>query len=355
MFSMLKMSLCAAAAALALWSSPALAEDVKITGSGASFPAPIYKKWVEEFNKTHPGIVVDYQSSGSGAGIKAITDRTASFGASDAPLTGDQEKATPAKLLHLPMVAGPEVLIYNVPELPKLKIDSAVLSGIFMNQIKRWNDPRIAAINPGIALPNKPIVVVHRSDGSGTTFIFTDYLSKASPDWKAKVGKGTTVQWPVGLGGAGNPGVAQLVKQTEGAIGYVESAYATSQNPPLRYASMVNKDGREVTASIAGVEAASAALLKEIPDDFKVSITDAPGAESYPICGFTFVLMYEDLSYLKDKAKAQALVDYIQWCVSDAGQGMVGQLGYAKLPPAAQAKVIERIKTIKFDGTVLAK
>jgi phosphate transport system substrate-binding protein len=195
-------------------------------------------------------------------------------------------------------------------------------------------------------------VVVHRSDGSGTSFIFTDYLSKASADWKTKVGKGTTVQWPVGLGGQGNPGVANQVKATEGGIGYVEWAFATAQK--LSYADLTNKDGKSVSASVAGVEAASAASLKEFPADFKVSITDAPGAESYPICGYTFVLVYQDLSYLKDKAQAQALVDYIKWCVTD-GQAMVGTLGYAALPKDAQAKVLEKLKTIVFDGQPLLK
>lgn len=352
MLGFVKNSLLAVAAALML-AGTAQAADVAVRGQGATFPAPLYAKWVEAFNKAHPGVVVDYQPNGSGAGIKAITDRTSTFGASDAPMNADQEKAAPAKLLHIPMVAGPEVLIYNLPGVSNLKINSDVLSNIYLKNIRMWNDPKIVALNPGAKLPESPIVVVRRSDGSGTTFIFTDYLSKASADWKSKVGKGTTVQWPTGLGQPGNPGVAAMVKSTEGSIGYVEWAYATNQNPPLHYASMVNKDGKEVTASITGVEAAGAASLKEFPDDFKVSITDAPGADSYPICGFTYLLVYQDLSYLKDKAMAQGLVDYLQWCVTD-GQKMAGDLGYAKLPADAQGKVLERIKTITFDGKPLA-
>ena len=353
MFNLLKLSLCAAVAAvLTLSVGSATAADIRVQGQGATFPAPLYAKWIEAYNKAHPGVVIDYQATGSGAGIKAVTDRTGNFGGSDAPLNADQEKALPAKLLHIPTIGGPEVLIYNVPGLKALKINSDVLANIYLKNIKTWNDPKIAALNPGMALPADPIVVVHRSDGSGTTFIFTDYLSKANPDWAAKVGKGTAVQWPVGLGGAGNAGVASNVQTTPGSIGYVEWAYATTNK--LSYASMMNKDGKEVTASVAGVEAACAASVKEFPADFKVSIVDAAGATSYPICGYTYLLVYEDLSYLKDKALAQALVDYIQWCET-SGQDMAAASGYAKLPKEAQDKVLAKLKTIVFDGQPLLK
>jgi len=353
MFNLLKCSLCAAVAAvLAFTSIPANAADIRVQGQGATFPKPIYDKWIETYNKTHPGIVIDYQGNGSGAGIKAVTDRTSTFGASDAPLNADQEKAAPAKLLHIPTVGGPEVLIYNVPGLKSLKLNGDVIANIYLKNIKTWNDPKIAALNPGVTLPSDPVVVVHRSDGSGTTFIFTDYLSKASPDWQTKVGKGTAVQWPVGLGGAGNAGVASNVQTTPGSIGYVEWAYATTNK--LSYASMVNKDGKELTASVAGVEAACAASVKEFPADFKVSIVNAAGADSYPICGYTYLLVYEDLSYLKDKALAQALVDYIQWCET-SGQDVAAANGYAKLPKDAQDKVLAKLKTIVFDGQPLLK
>jgi phosphate transport system substrate-binding protein len=352
MFSVWKACLVGAVALTGFVSGNAQAADARIQGIGATFPAPLYAKWIEAFNKSHPGVVVDYQANGSGAGIKAITDRTAVFGASDAPLNDQQEKATPAKLLHIPTVAGPEAIIFNLPGVDKLNLNGDVLANIYLDNIHMWNDPRIAAINPGVKLPNTRVVVVHRADGSGTTYIFTDYLSKVSSDWKSKVGKGTTVNWKVGLGQSGNPAVANQIKTTPGAIGYVEWSYATSQKLP--YTGMVNKDGKEVSASVAGVEAAGAALVKEFPDDFKVSITNAPGADSYPICGFTYLLVYEDLSYLKDKAVAQGLVDFIEWCETD-GQDVAEAAGYAKLPKDAQAKVVERLKTIKFNGEALAK
>ncbi len=352
MFTMLKTCLVAAVAAVAFIGGSVQAADIRVQGQGATFPAPLYAKWIEAYNKTHRGVVVDYQANGSGAGIKAITDRTSVFAGSDAPMNADQEKAAPAKLLHIPTIGGPEVMIFNVAGVTNLKLNAQVISGIYLKNIKMWNDPKIAALNPGVKLPEDPVVVVHRSDGSGTTYIFTDYLSKASEDWKAKVGKGTAVQWPVGLGGAGNAGVASNVKTTPGSIGYVEWAYATTNK--LSYASMVNKEGGEMTASVAGVVAACSASVKDFPADFKVSITNAPGKESYPICGYTYLLVYEDMSYLKDKAVAQAVVDFIKWCETD-GQDLAADNGYAKLPKEAQDKVLEKLKTITFDGQPLLK
>jgi phosphate transport system substrate-binding protein len=352
MYNSWKSYLVAAVATLAFAGAAQAADPIKISGTGATFPAPLYAKWVEAYNKDHGATQFGYSGTGSGAGIKAVTDRTAEFGASDAPMTDAQEKASPAPILHIPTVAGPAVMTYNVPGVAKLTLDGNTISGIFLNKIKNWNDPKITALNAGVSLPDMPIVVVHRSDGSGTSFIFTDYLSKVSVDWKSKVGKGTTVQWPVGLGGQGSSGVASQVKSTEGAIGYVEWSYATAQKLP--FADVVNKEGKAVTASVASVEAASAASLKEFPADFKVSITDAPGPQSYPICGFTYLLVYQDLSYLKNKDQAAGLVDYVKWCVTD-GQKTAGELGYAALPKDGQTKVLEKLKTIVFDGQPLFK
>ncbi len=341
-----------AATLVSLGAMPAQAQT-RVQGSGATFPAPLYAKWIETYNAAHADTKVDYQAIGSGGGIKGITFRTVAFAGSDAPMTADQEKAAPAKILHLPMVAGPEVMIYNLPELTeKLKLDGATIADIYLGKIKKWNDAKIAALNPGIALPSKPVVVVHRADGSGTTFIFTNYLSKVSKEWSEKVGNATAVEWPLGLGGPGNKGVASAVQSTVGAIGYVEFAFASKEKIP--YATQINKDGKAVNASIEGVVASIAASVKEFPEDLKVGITDAPGADSYPICGFTYLLVYEDLSYLKDKDLATKLVDYIKWCVTD-GQETAKDLGYAKLPKEAQEKVLAKLKTIKFDGEALLK
>lgn len=324
--------------------------ETRIQGAGATFPAPLYAKWIEAYNKSHPDVKIDYQSIGSGGGISGISQRTVTFGASDAPMTDTQEKAAPAKLVHLPTVAGPAVLIYNIPSIKTLKLSGEVVADVYLKKITKWNDPKITAINAGTDLPNSPIVVVHRSDGSGTSFIFTDYLSKVSPEWLDKVGNATAVQWPVGLGGKGNDGVAAAVKNSPGSIGYVEFAFATKNS--LSYATQINKDGKEVTASIDGVIAASTASLTQFPADMKVSIVNASGPDSYPICGYTYLLIYDDLSYLKDKAVATETLNFIKWCETD-GQDMAKDLGYAKLPKDAQTKVLEKLKTIKFDGAPL--
>jgi phosphate transport system substrate-binding protein len=310
-------------------------------------------KWIQTYNDAHPDVKVDYAGGGSGAGIKGITDRTVNYAGSDAPMTADQEGKTPAKVLHLPTVAGPVVMIYNLPDVKEqLTLDGATIADIYLGNIKTWNDPKIAKLNPGVALPNKPVVVVHRSDGSGTTFIFTNYLAKVSKDWADKVGNATAVEWPLGLGGKGNPGVAANVKNTVGGIGYVESAYAVKEN--LTYAKQINKDGKTVVASIEGVVAASESSVKTFPEDLKVSITDAAGVDSYPICGFTYLLVYDDLSYMKDKDAATKLVKFIEWCITE-GQATAKDLGYAKLPKEAQEKVLTKLKAIKFDGETLLK
>jgi phosphate transport system substrate-binding protein len=348
MFGLLKSCL-AAAVAVAIGFGGAARGQVAIQGAGATFPQPIYLKWIEAYKKANPGVTVDYQGVGSGGGINAITGKTVQFGASDAPLTPAQEKAAGNNLLHLPTVAGPAVMIYNLEGVPSLTLNGDVIAGMYNRKIRAWNDPKVAALNPGVALPAAPVVVVHRSDGSGTTFIFTDYLTKVSKDWADNVGAATTVEWPAGIGGAKNDGVAASVKGTKGAIGYVELAFAEKNKLP--FARVVNKDGKPVEANIASVNAA-AANLKAWPDDLKVSINDATGAESYPIAGYSYLLVYKDLGYMKDKAKAQATVDFIRWCETD-GQELAGELGYARLPKEAQSKVLEKLKAITFDGEPL--
>lgn len=352
MLRQIALTLVAGAVSLLALAAPARAET-KVQGSGATFPAPLYAKWIEAYNKTHPDVKVDYQAIGSGGGIKGITDRTVIFAGSDAPMSADQEKKASAPILHLPTIAGPAVMIYNLPGVKaELSLNAQAIADIYLGKITKWDDAAIKALNPGVELPSKPISVVHRSDGSGTTYIFTNYLAKVSKEWADKVGNATAVEWPAGQGGKGNDGVAAAVKSTEGAIGYVEFAYAIKNS--LAYATQINKDGKPVRASIEGVVAATSNSLSAFPADLKVSITEAPGAESYPICGFTYLLVYEDLSYLKDKTLASSLVNYVQWCVTD-GQEMAKDLGYAKLPKEAQDKVLAKLKTIKFDGEPLLK
>ena len=345
--------LCMASATAAMLSVTAsVRAETRVQGSGATFPAPLYAKWTQTYNNDHPDVKVDYSAIGSGGGIKGITDKVVQFAGSDAPMTKEQEAKAPG-ILHLPTVAGPVVMTYNLPGLSgEIKLDGEAVSNIYLNKITKWNDAKLMALNPGLNLPDQPIVVVHRSDGSGTTFVFTNYLSKVSGDWKENVGNATSVQWPTGLGGKGNDGVAAAVKNQAGGIGYIELAYALKNKLP--FATQINKDGKEVRASVAGVESAIANSVQSFPADLKVSITDAPGAESYPISGFTYFLVYGDLSYMKDKTLAQETVNYIQWCET-TGQAMANELGYAKLPADAQSKVLEKIKAISFEGSPLAK
>lgn len=351
MFPYLKTSFLVAATALALFGGHAWAADpVRIQGAGATFPAPLYSKWIEEYGKLNPNVKIDYSAVGSGTGIANITNRIVQFGASDAPLTAAQEKAAPAKLLHLPTVAGPAVLIYNIKGVSNLKLNGEVLANIYLKKITKWNDPAITKLNAGTTLPNAPIVVVHRSDGSGTSYIFTDYLSKVSKQWNDDLGPNTAPDWPTGIAGKGSDGVTAAVKNSEGSIGYVELAYAKKNN--LLYATQINKDGKDAPPTIDAVNAAAKAALAKFPDDMKVSITDAPGADSYPISGFTYLLVYEDMSYLKDKTQATETLKFIRWCETD-GQAMAADLGYAKLPQDAQDKVVLKLKSIKFDGQPL--
>jgi len=334
--------------AMAALATAALAGDkMLITGAGATFPFPLYSKWFSDYNKQHPEVQINYQSIGSGGGIKQITEKTVDFGASDAPMS-DEEMAKAPGIQHIPTVLGAVVLVYNVPGLEGLKLTPETVSGIFLGKITRWNDPAVARDNKGARLPDSAIAVAHRSDGSGTTAVFTDYLSKVSPDWKAGPGAGKSVSWPAGLGGKGNEGVTGIVKQTQGAIGYVELAYA-NQNK-LAVAEMRNHDGKFVKPTIETVSAA--AEKASLPDDYRVSITDAPGPNAYPISAFTYLLVYQDQP---DAAKGEALVRFLWWAVHD-GQKLAAPLDYAPLPSTAVHKVEQTLAKLTVQGKrVLAK
>ena len=299
-----------------------------LTGAGATFPNPIYTKWFDAYHK-QTGVRINYQSIGSGGGIRQFTEGTVDFGASDGPMTDEQIAAVQGNVQHIPTVLGAVVVTYNLPALGKtaLEFDGPTLAEIFLGRITKWNDPRIAGLNPGVKLPASDIIVVHRSDGSGTSFIFTDYLSKISPEWKSKVGSATSVQWPIGLGGKGNEGVTQQVKQSEGAIGYVELIYAISNGLP--YAAIKNADGRFVEASLKSVTAAAAAADLGPDTDFRVSITNAKGADAYPISSFTWLLVPKTP---RDSAKAEAIRKFLVWMLQPEAQRMAADLHYAPLP-----------------------
>jgi phosphate transport system substrate-binding protein len=311
-----------------------------INGAGATFPYPIYSKWFDEYVKVDPSVRFNYQSIGSGGGQKQILAQTVDFGASDGPMSDVNLSKAPGKILHIPTVAGAVVLTYNLAGNPSLKLDGDTIAGIFLGQIKKWNDPKLAALNSGAKLPDQDIVVVHRSDGSGTTFIFTDYLSKVSSEWKQKAGNNTSVNWPTGIGGKGNEGVSGQVKQTPGAIGYVELIYAIQNKMP--YAEVKNSTGQFVKPTIDSVTAALATA--EIPDDFRFSMTNAPGKDAYPICGATWLLVYEQQ---KDPAKGKKLVEFLKWAAKD-GEKMAKDLDYAPLPETVQERVLKRINEIKM-------
>lgn len=318
------------------------AQNLQINGAGATFPDPIYQKWFAEYNKLHANIQINYQAVGSGAGIRQVTAQTVFFGASDGPMSDEQLVAAPGKLFHFPTVLGSVVPIYNVPNVTaELKFTGAVLADIFLGKITRWNDPVLVKLNPGVTLPSTAITVVHRSDGSGTTYIWCDYLSKVSPEWKKRVGLATAVSWPVGLGGAQSDGVTALVKQTPGTIGYVELVYALQNK--LAYGAVQNAEGTFVKASIASTTAAAALAAKSMPADFRVSITNAPGKESYPISSFTWMLFYESP---KNKAQGKAMADFLQWALTD-GQKFASDLGYAPLPPEVVTLEMAQLKKIK--------
>jgi len=314
--------------------------QMMINGAGATFPYPIYSKWFDEYAKVDPSVRFNYQSIGSGGGQKQILAQTVDFGASDGPMSDDNLAKAPGKLLHIPTVAGADVVAYNLSGNPALKFDADTIAGIFLGQIKKWNDSKITALNPGVTLPDQEIVVVHRSDGSGTTYIWTDYLSKISPEWKTKVGTNTSVNWPTGIGGKGNEGVAGQVRQTPGALGYVELIYAVQNKMP--YAEIKNAAGEFVKPTLESVTAALATA--EIPDDFRFSMTNAPGKGAYPIAGATWLLVYQQQ---KDAAKGKKLVEFLKWSLTD-GEKMAKDLQYAPLPESVQQRVLKRIGEIKI-------
>jgi phosphate transport system substrate-binding protein len=303
------------------------AQKIQINGAGATFPYVIYSKWFSEYNKLHPNVEINYQSQGSGAGIRQLTNQTVFFGATDGPMTNEQLLAAPGKILHLPTVLGAVVPVYKIPGVnAELKFTGPVLADIFLGKITKWNDPAITKLNAGVNLPNTDITVVHRSDGSGTTYIWVDFLSKASPVFKAKVGVNTAVNWPTGVGAPKNEGVAGLVTQTPGSLGYVELIYALQNK--ISYGSVQNMDGEFLKASAESVTAAAASAAGKMPPDFRVSITNAPGKGVYPVSSFTWLLFYESP---RDKAQAKVMVDFMKWALAD-GQKYCADLGYAPLP-----------------------
>ena len=317
-------------------------QTLQINGAGATFPYPIYSKWFSEYNAVHPNIRVNYQSIGSGGGIQQVINQTVFFGATDGPMTDEQLKAAPGPILHFPTVLGAVVPVYNIPGVTaELKFTGPMLADIYLGKVKKWNDPAIAKLNPGVALPATDVTVVHRSDGSGTTYIFVDYLSKVSPEFKSQVGVSTSVKWPTGVGGKGNEGVSGLVTQTPGSIGYVELIYALQNK--ISFGSVQNAAGEFVKASVDAVTKAAAAAAPNMPADFRVSITNAQGPGAYPISSFTWLLLYEDP---RDKASGKAMVDFMRWALTD-GQKYAPDLGYAPLPPSVvtlEQAALDRIK-----------
>jgi phosphate transport system substrate-binding protein len=329
-------------AAAMLLATALSAQNVQINGAGATFPYPIYSKWFSEYNKLRPNVLINYQSIGSGGGIRQLSAGTVFFGATDGPMTNDQILAAGFRILHVPTVLGGVVPVYNIPGVSaELRFPAAVLADIFLGKITKWNDPAIRNVNPGISLPDDDITVVHRSDGSGTSYIFCDFLAKVSPEWKQKVGVATSVNWPVGVGGKGNEGVAGLVKQQPGAIGYVELIYAVHNK--ISYGAVQNQAGEYVRASTETVSNAASAAAKNMPKDFRVSITNAPGKNVYPISSFTWLLVQESP---KDVQRSKMLVDLIKWALAD-GQKFAPELGYAPLPREVVALELEALKKVR--------
>jgi phosphate transport system substrate-binding protein len=329
--------------AAAVFALSATAQDLQIDGAGATFPNPIYQKWFSEYGKAHPNVRINYQSIGSGGGIKQLSAGTVFFGASDGPMTNEQLTAAGFRITHLPTVLGGVVPVYNVTGVTtELRFTGPVLAGIFMGRITKWNDSAIKSINPGVSLPAEDITVVHRSDGSGTNYIWCDYLSKISPDFKKTVGVSTSVPWPVGVGGKGNEGVSGLVKETPGSVGYVELIYALQNK--ISYGSVQNAAGEFINASTATVSTCAAAAAKSMPKDFRVSITNAPGKGVYPISSFTWLLVQDAPS---DKQRGKMLGDFIRWALTD-GQKYCSELGYAPLPKEVVDLELQRLGQLKF-------
>jgi phosphate transport system substrate-binding protein len=336
----------AIAAALSL-SAPTGHAQVTLTGAGSTFAYPLYSSWGSEYHKLHPNVQINYQSIGSGGGIRQVISGTVDFGGTDGPMT-DQQLADAhlhrgTDILHFPTALGADVPTYNIPGVSEeLNFTQDALAGIFLGKITKWNDPEIQKANPGVKLPGNDIVVIHRSDGSGTTYIWVDYLARISPEWKSKVGVGTSVNWPVGLGGKGNEGVAGLVKQTANSIGYVELIYAIQTN--TAYGKVRNSAGSFVKATLDSVTSAAAGAVKNMPEDFRVSITDAPGKTSYPISSFTWVLIPRDMP---DKTKGAALKTFLIWGLTD-GQNLTAPLSYARVPQSVIAKEMQAIKQLHY-------
>ena len=318
--------------------TPAIAQ--KLTGAGATFPYPIYSKWFSEYAAAHPGVEINYQSIGSGGGIRQVTAGLVDFGASDMPMTDDALAASKVKLVHIPTVLGAVVPVFNVPGASNLRFSGEVLADIFLGKISTWNDSRIAADNPGVKLPDQKIIVIHRSDGSGTSFIWTDYLSKVSKEWENGPGKGTSPAWPVGVGGKGNEGVAGYVRQMPGSIGYVELIYALQNK--ITFGAVKNAAGTWTTASIDGVTEA-AASIKQMPSDYRVSITNAPGKDAYPISSFTYLLIP---AHAADPAKGKVIMDILSWIIT-SGETQASSLSYAPLPKAVADKVLKTVYSLK--------
>jgi phosphate transport system substrate-binding protein len=332
----------AALSVTALFSDVAVSQSVDLTGAGATFPYPIYSKWFSDYAQA-TGVKINYQSIGSGGGIRQLSEQTVDFGASDSPMSDSELAAAKGgPILHFPTVMGAVVITYNIPGVARpLNLSGDVIADIFSGKITRWNDARIVAQNRGVTLPNSDVLVVHRSDGSGTTYIFSDYLSAVSPSWSTTLGKGKEIKWPVGLGGKGNEGVAGQVKQTPGSIGYVELAYAKQNKLP--YANVRNAAGRFVTPTIASVTAAASGMKLPKSTDYRVSIVNAPGKDSYPISSMTWILAYQNQT---DKAKAAKLRAFLRWAYKD-GEKAASMVDYAPLPPAMVAQLQDRLKTIR--------
>jgi len=322
--------------------------SVSLQGAGATFPNPLYQKWLSEYGKLHPNVKIDYQSIGSGGGIKQLKEQTVDFGASDSPMKDEDLKSSPGEVLHIPTVLGAVVITYNLQAVNQpLRFSPEVVADIFLGKIKKWNDPKVAADNPGITLPTTDVTVVHRSDGSGTSAVFTDYLSKVSPEWKERVGSGTSPSWPTGIGGKGNEGVTGQVKNTPNTIGYVELAYAVQNKLPV--AQVKNASGNFIAPSIDGVTAAASASAANTPDDLRVSITNAAGPQAYPISSYTYILVYKNQ---KDAAKGKTLVDFLWWGIHD-GETYAKELQYASLPDDIVKRAEVKINSITAGGAAL--